>query len=747
MRKLQLWNESSTATRVIIVAALASILCGLAVLCVLGFGFLGVVSLPGATPSGAPATAPAEGTTAPVVIVTSVMPVPTPAPGMPYVTANAMVNIRSGPGTNYPKIGTMATGLSGEVVGVSPDQAWWAIKYPPGPNGQGWVAAQYVTAFNTENVPVIQPPPVPTPTAAPPVAVTGWRGEYFDNRDLQGQPVLVRDDPNIDFDWGTGSPDPKVPADDFSVSWTISRDLPAGTYRFSIWVDDGVRMWVDDQLIIDDWREGSTRNVTADLNLAGGTHSARVEYFEATDAAVIQLEVGYIDQYPDWKAEYFDNPNVQEPPVVIRNEVDINHNWGSNPPAPGVPANDFSARWSRRFFLEEGNYLVRVDVEGGARLWLDGVLLVDSWQSQGFRSLEAETGNVSQGDHDIRVDYFKTTGNGQVRATGTKIGVDGPPAAAINSTTEAQVGQPVAFNARSSSVAPGSHIESFVWDFGDGTGASGVDVVHIYTAIGDYEVKLTVSDDKGRSDTARHQIKITGDPIDPQGPRPVITAPDEGVIGQPVVFDASQSQSNNPIVSHVWQFGDGTTANAVSVNKVYHAPGVYNVTLTLTDSQGLQGHTGKQITIKRPETQETPTAAATATLPQQATETPVPGATDTPAPAATDTPVPEATPTPEETVPPTPVISASVDGQLILPGLPVTAQVGQAITFDGSASQSGGSPISSYEWDFGDGNTGTGATVSHAYSNEGSFEVTLTVTDENGLPNTEVIGVQITAAG
>ena len=77
------------------------------------------------------------------------------------------------------------------MVGVSPDQAWWAIKYPPGPNGQGWVAAQYVTAFNTENVPVIQPPPVPTPTTAPPVAVSGWRGEYFDNRDLQGQPVLV----------------------------------------------------------------------------------------------------------------------------------------------------------------------------------------------------------------------------------------------------------------------------------------------------------------------------------------------------------------------------------------------------------------------------------------------------------------------------------------------------------------------------------------------------------------------------
>jgi PKD repeat protein/uncharacterized protein YraI len=680
------------------------------------------------------------------------MPLPTPAPGTPYVTANSTVNIRSGPGTSYPKIGIMAAGLSGEAIGVSPDQAWWAIRYPPGLNGQGWVATQYVTAFNTENVPVIQPPPKPTPTAAPPVAISGWRGEYFDNRDLQGQPVLVRDDPDIDFDWGTGSPDPKVPADNFSARWAIGRDLPAGTYRFSTWVDDGVRMWVDDQLIIDDWREGSTRNVAADLNLTRGTHAARVEYFESTDTALIQLEVGYIDQYADWKTEYFDNPVVQEPPVVVRNEVNINHNWGPNPPAPGVSADNFSARWSRRTFWEEGNYLVRVDVEGGARLWLDGVLLIDSWQSQGLRSLETETGNMSRGDHDLRVDYFKMTGNGQIWVTGTKIGVDGPPTAGINGVTEVQVGHPAAFNARSSSVAPGSHIESFLWDFGDGTGASGVDVVHTFTAVGDYEVKLTVTDDKDRSGTAKYQIKINGDPIDPQGPRPVITAPDEGVVGQPVVFDASQSQSHNPVVSYVWQFGDGTTANAISVNKIYHAPGVYNVTLTLTDSQGLKGHTSKQITIKRPETQET--SAATATLPEQATDTPEPEATDTPGPGATDTlipeatdaPVPEATPTPDETVPPTPVISASVDGQLALPGSPVMAQVGQAINFDGSASRSGGSPIASYEWSFGDGNTGTGAAVSHTYNNEGGFQVTLTVTDENGLANTEVVGVEIAAA-
>jgi PKD repeat protein/uncharacterized protein YraI len=753
---MQLWNESSTAMRIIIVAALASVVCGLAMLCVLGLGLLGVVALPGMEPTVAPAATPAGDTTVPVAVVTVPVPLPTPAPGTPYVTASGTINIHSGPGANYPRIGIMAVGLSGEVVGVSPDRAWWAIKYPPGPNGQGWVAAQYVTPHDTENVPVIQPPPVPTPTAAPPVPITGWQGEYYDNRDLQGQPVLVRDDPRIDFDWGTGSPDTELPADNFSARWTISRDLPAGTYRFSIWVDDGVRMWVDNQLIIDDWREGGARNVAADLNLARGTHSARVEYFEATGAALIQLEAGYVDQYPNWKAEYFDNPNVQEPATVVRDEVDVNHNWGTGSPAPGVPDNNFSARWSRRISVpEEGNYLVRLDVAGGARLWLDGVLLIDDWTSQPLRALEAETGNITNGDHDLRIDYFKTTGNGQIRATASKLGTDGPPKAGINGATEAQVGQPVAFNARSSSVAPGSHIETFIWDFGDGTGASGVDAVHIYTTPGDYEVMLTVTDDKGRSDTTEHQITIIGAPVAPEGPKALITSPDQGIVGQPIVFDSSQSQSTHPIASSVWQFGDGTTANAVVVNKTYFAPGVYNVVLTLTDSQGLQGSTSKQITINGAEVGETPTAAApTATLPQEATDTPVPEATDTPVPAVTDTPmpqvtdtpVPEDTPTPGQSVPPTPIISASVEGQLVAPGSPVTAQVGQTITFDGSPSQSGSSPIAGYGWDFGDGNTGTGATVNHAYSNQGGFQVTLTVTDQNGVSNTEILGVQIAAA-
>jgi PKD repeat protein/uncharacterized protein YraI len=726
---MSFWNQSSTLTKVIILGAVAVVLFGLTVLAVFVVGSLlsngAVTSMPPGDISGT--VAPPGGSSGGIIVI-----VPTPRPGTPYVTANTNVNIRSGPGTEYPTIGYMAVNLSGEVAGINPERTWWAIKFPPGPDGLGWVSAQYVTAYNADNVAVIQPPPVPQPTATPPVSFSGWRGEYFNNRDVQGNPVAVRDDARIDFDWTGQSPAEGVPADNFSTRWTISRDVTVpGTYRFSMWVDDGVRMWVDDQLIIDDWREGGARNVLADVNLARGAHTARVEYFQATAAALIQLQVGYLDQYTDWKAEYFDNPNVQEPPVVVRNEVDINYNWGPNSPLPGVPANNFSARWSRRISVpEDGTYLVRADVAGGVRLWVDGVLLIDSWASEGPRGLEAQTGDIQRGDHDLRVDYFKATGDGQIRISANKLGSDGPPKAGINGATGAQAGQPVAFNARSSSVAPGSHITTFAWDFGDGTGASGVDVVHIYTQPGSYEVKLTVTDDKGRSDTATHGINITGQPAPPEGqpPMAVITALAEARPGQDILFDASQSQGPNPIISYAWDFGDGTTANALNVHKVYNTGGLYNVILTVTDSQGLQSSANHQINIVPEPVQPTIEAP-----------TPEPEATDTPVPE------PEATHTPEPDVqPPTAAISVSQDGVTQLPiAGPVPVPAGQPVYFLGTASSPGSSPITGYQWDFGGGQVGQGDVVTHTFSISGTYKVSLTVTDEEGQTGTAAQEVQV----
>lgn len=83
------------------------------------------------------------------------LPIPTPAPGEPSATATANVNVRTGPGTHFNSYGLMQAGTSAKVVGVNPEYTWWAIDYPPGNNGRGWVSADYVTVNNVDDVPVI----------------------------------------------------------------------------------------------------------------------------------------------------------------------------------------------------------------------------------------------------------------------------------------------------------------------------------------------------------------------------------------------------------------------------------------------------------------------------------------------------------------------------------------------------------------------------------------------------------------
>jgi uncharacterized protein YraI len=82
--------------------------------------------------------------------------IPTPAPGKPSLKVASVINIRSGPGTNFAIIGKLAPEQTAEIVGISPDGAWWAIKIPSAQNQRGWVSAEFVAVENAEGVPVIR---------------------------------------------------------------------------------------------------------------------------------------------------------------------------------------------------------------------------------------------------------------------------------------------------------------------------------------------------------------------------------------------------------------------------------------------------------------------------------------------------------------------------------------------------------------------------------------------------------------
>ena len=110
-----------------------------------------------------------------------------------------------------------------------------------------------------------------------------WSASYFNNLDLSGGAVLNRTDGDINFNWGAGSPDSSVNADNFSARWTTTFNFPtAGRWRFQIGADDGVRMWIDVTQILDEWHgnpEGYRTYETDVYALTAGNHELKVEYY------------------------------------------------------------------------------------------------------------------------------------------------------------------------------------------------------------------------------------------------------------------------------------------------------------------------------------------------------------------------------------------------------------------------------------------------------------------------------------
>ncbi len=128
------------------------------------------------------------------------------------------------------------------------------------------------------------------PTAQPPAAGTGLQGDYYSDKAL-GTLVLTRVDPSVNFDWAYGSPDPKVAVDNFSIRWTGQVvPLYSETYTFYTQSDDGVRLWVNDQLLVDNWTGHAVTENKGQIALtAGQPANIRLEYYESGSNAVIKF--------------------------------------------------------------------------------------------------------------------------------------------------------------------------------------------------------------------------------------------------------------------------------------------------------------------------------------------------------------------------------------------------------------------------------------------------------------------------
>lgn len=259
----------------------------------------------------------------------------------------------------------------------------------------------------------------PQPAAA---QTSGWFAEFWNNRNLSGTPVASRFDQTINFDWGHGSPQPGVNADNFSIRWTRTVNFAPGTYRFTATMDDGMRFFLDGRLLIDSWTESQEHTLTTDVTLTGGAHDLRIDYFDAGGVAVARFGwqqlgggggggsgSGGSIQFPNWQAQYWNNNRLEGQAQLVRDDRYLSQNWGLGSPAPGVIATDFfSARWTKTLNGNPGLYRITMRADDGARLFINNVLTLDGWNVPVGSWLSTDY-FYPGGPVEVRVEYYEVT--------------------------------------------------------------------------------------------------------------------------------------------------------------------------------------------------------------------------------------------------------------------------------------------------------------------------------------------------
>ncbi|TFV73956.1 hypothetical protein E4P40_19910, partial [Blastococcus sp. CT_GayMR20] len=260
----------------------------------------------------------------------------------------------------------------------------------------------------------------PPPTSCGPAQ---YLAEYFANKTLTGTPASQGCEAGpLNKDWALGAPTGVGP-DNFSARWTGNFDFATpGSYTFTATADDGIRVYVDGTILIDQWKDQEA-TFTAARTLTAGTHQVRVEFFDSYQEAVAKVGWTETPATPppattcptgQYRAEYFGNTTLTGTPArTVCEAAPLNKSWGTGGPA-GVPVNNFTARWTGTFTFTAGNKTFVATTDDGVRVYLDNVLIINRWTTSGTTRV---TRNVTAGAHVVRVEYIERTGSATARLT------------------------------------------------------------------------------------------------------------------------------------------------------------------------------------------------------------------------------------------------------------------------------------------------------------------------------------------
>ena len=262
-------------------------------------------------------------------------------------------------------------------------------------------------------VPALQPTATPKPLTKDPLGEV--YAEYYNNRDMADAPVVTRNEGVPNLNWGMGGP-AGVNADNFSASY-YGRFFFAETenFEFVVVADDGARLWVDDALVINDWRIGPRRELKADVPLTRGEHRVRLEYFESTGNAQISLR--WAVNYSRWEARYRNSTDWTGAVVLKRNDGDadgrLRMDFGAGSPGLNVNPDNFSVSWERRVFFDVGGeYEFTLELDDGAKIYIDGAEVFNKPSAVDTHKFKR---TLARGYHAMQVLYVEYGGGAKLK--------------------------------------------------------------------------------------------------------------------------------------------------------------------------------------------------------------------------------------------------------------------------------------------------------------------------------------------
>lgn len=255
-----------------------------------------------------------------------------------------------------------------------------------------------------------------------------WQVQYWNNVNLSGSPVVSRFEADPNYFNVTGSFADGVSADNFSARFEKYVDVQAGSYRFRVTADDGVRVKIDGNTVIDKFIDQANTTYTADVQLTTGYHLVQIEYYERTDKATLQLQWGPVSTVPTngpWTAQFWTNKDLSGNPTVSTTVNEVNFDWGTGAPIANIGADNFSARFTRTVSFPQGTYRFTATADDGIRVFVAGRPVIDQWKVQAATTYTYDI-FLPGGDTEVKVEYYDASGKAVAKLRWEAVGGTSP---------------------------------------------------------------------------------------------------------------------------------------------------------------------------------------------------------------------------------------------------------------------------------------------------------------------------------